>query len=186
MLQIAFKEWAVIEAALAKGRQSLLIRKGGIAETGGVFTPEHERFWIYPTTMHQHQQGGIIPGTDSLLSAAHANTPPAGRVVLSHFVDVKQIWYLTNPAKLASLDGLHIWDAKTLEQRFHYRSAGLYVLLVRTFTTPPKNETVHPDYEGCKTWVELKTPCPTTGAVPVLDDVAFANYAEAVRAVLAD
>ena len=39
MLRIAFKEWAAVCRALASGRQSLIIRKGGIAEAGGVFAP---------------------------------------------------------------------------------------------------------------------------------------------------
>ena len=49
MLHWALKEWAVICRALAEGRQSLLLRKGGIAEAGGAFQVEQPRFWLLPT-----------------------------------------------------------------------------------------------------------------------------------------
>ena len=54
---IAFKEWDSIRAALVQGRQSILLRKGGIDENLGGFRPEHDSFWIYPTYVHQSTQG---------------------------------------------------------------------------------------------------------------------------------
>ena len=57
-LSIAFKEWAVICRALAEGRQSLILRKGGIAEAGGQFRPEHDRFLLYPTYFHEQHHTG--------------------------------------------------------------------------------------------------------------------------------
>ena len=54
---IAFKEWAGVCAALAEGRQSLIVRKGGIAEGPRGFAPEHDVFWLYPTQVHQAEQG---------------------------------------------------------------------------------------------------------------------------------
>ena len=41
--RFAFKEWAVTCQALAAGRQSLLLRKGGIHERNGRFEVEHAR-----------------------------------------------------------------------------------------------------------------------------------------------
>ena len=45
MLDIALKEWAVVCNLLLEGRLAVLLRKGGIAETGGagVFELEHTR-----------------------------------------------------------------------------------------------------------------------------------------------
>ena len=77
MLRIAFKEWAAVCRALAVGRQAIILRKGGIAETGGQFEPEHTRFWLYPTYVHQ-QQGGLKPDAAELVHAAEADRPPAG------------------------------------------------------------------------------------------------------------
>src|SRR5205814_10220299 len=77
MLRIAFKEWAAVCLALASGRQSIIIRKGGIAEAGGAFAPEHDRFWLYPTYVHQ-QQTGLRPDAADLLRHAGREGPPTG------------------------------------------------------------------------------------------------------------
>ena len=74
MLSVAFKEWAVICAALASGKQSLILRKGGIAEEGGGFKPEHSEFLLYPTYFHEHRNGisRILP----LLEKPETAKPP--------------------------------------------------------------------------------------------------------------
>jgi len=77
MLKIAFKEWAVICRALALGRQAMILRKGGIAEVGGEFRPEHERFWLYPTYLHEHRDGVKADATP-LLEQALAEGGPEG------------------------------------------------------------------------------------------------------------
>jgi len=52
-LKIALKEWAVVCRALERGRQILLLRKGGIYEAAGEFELEHRRFLLFPTYLHQ-------------------------------------------------------------------------------------------------------------------------------------
>src|ERR687892_678477 len=53
-MPVAFKEWAVTVRALAEGEQLLTLRKGGIREENKHFELEHERFFLYPTFDHQH------------------------------------------------------------------------------------------------------------------------------------
>ena len=57
--RIAFKEWASVCDALLEGRQTIILRKGGISEgtAPGLFVPEHSEFWLYPTWVHQAEQG---------------------------------------------------------------------------------------------------------------------------------
>ena len=157
MLTVAFKEWAVICEALASGRQSLILRKGGIHEAGGVFRPEHDRFWLYPTYFHEQQQAGIKPEAQELLDAAEAARPPTGVVRLSHTVEVTGVEFCRDLDELLKLDAEHIWSEATVRQRFAYRTPGLYVIRVkvepaaRSFEIPER-----PDYAGCKTWVPLQ------------------------------
>ncbi len=47
----AFKEWEGIVAALGQGAQTILLRKGGIAEGRAGFRPEHDKFWLFPTPL---------------------------------------------------------------------------------------------------------------------------------------
>jgi hypothetical protein len=178
MLNVAFKEWAVVCRALAVGRQAAILRKGGIAEAGGVFRPEHDRFWLYPTFVHQ-QAGGTKPDAAGLLAAAEP--PPPGTIRFTHFAAVEAVRFVDDLDAALALDALHVWTPETVRQRFAYRTPGLYVLAVRVFAVPaPLDAPEHPAYAGCKTWVELDRPLPTDGATPVLDDARFAAVMGAI------
>ena len=176
MLSVAFKEWAVICRALAEGRQAVILRKGGIAEEGGVFRPEHDQFLLYPTFFHEQHRTGIEPNFLPLLDAAEAEKPPPGVIRFTHFVTVAAVHHVTDLEKALALDPLHGWTADIVRQRFQYRTPGLFVLTVRAYRLPHPAEVVErPEYAGCKTWVNLDSAIPTDGATPVLTDKAFAG-----------
>src|SRR5437016_3381165 len=109
MLNHAFKEWAVICQALATGRQALILRKGGIAESGDEFRLEHTRFWLFPTYTHQ-QRDGIRPEARPLLEQAEAERPPAGMLRLAHFAEVAGVYHVHDIVGALRLAGLHIWS----------------------------------------------------------------------------
>ncbi len=180
MLKIAFKEWAVICRALAEGRQALILRKGGIAETGGQFAPEHDRFWLYPTFAHE-KPDGIKPEAAEMFRAAEADRPAAGIIPLTHFAEVHGVYYVKQIFGASLLDDLHIWSEVTVRQRFEYRHPGLYVLPVRVFRAAAPIEVPETlAYAGCRTWVQLDKELSTAGATPVLDDAAFNNLLDTI------
>lgn len=184
MLSIAFKEWAVICQALADGRQALILRKGGIAEAGGEFRPEHDRFLLYPSFFHEHRNG-VLPDLLPLLDAAEAARPPAGTIRFTHFADVAAVRRVDSLDAALALAPLHGWTADVVRQKFQYRKPGLYVLAVRVSKLPHAADVAErPEYHGCKTWVELDTPVSTDGATPVLSDAAFAAYLADMNAKL--
>jgi hypothetical protein len=169
----AFKEWAVICQALAQGRQTLILRKGGIAEVGGSFRVEHDRFWLYPTFVHQ-QRNGIVPDALPLLAQAEAERPPDHQVRLSHFAEVAGVFDIPDLTRSLILEGLHLWSRQTVEARFAYRRLGLTALAVRIWRVPtPVLVTETPEYAGCRSWVDLGQSLPTEGATPVLGERAF-------------
>jgi hypothetical protein len=173
VLKHAFKEWAVICEALSQGRQALILRKGGIAEPTGDFQPEHTRFWLYPTYVHQ-QKAGIKPEAAALLQQVEARRPPAGTIRLSHFADVAGVYRLHDMVGALRIRQLHLWSDETVQARFVYRWPGLYVMLVRVYRVHQIAEL--PDlgsYAGCRTWVELEREVPTEGATPVISDAQF-------------
>jgi hypothetical protein len=184
-LRHAFKEWAVVCRALALGRQTLILRKGGIAEGGGAFRLEHERFWLYPTFVHQ-QIDGIVPEARPLLEQALAGKPPAGTLRLTCFAEVGAAWQLSDLAAVEPLAGMHCWSAETVRARFAYRRPGLFVLAVRVFAVPRAIDLPEaPAYAGCKSWVELEQDAPAEGSVAVLDDAAFAAALHTLHGLLA-
>ncbi|MGE3820334.1 MAG: DUF1802 family protein, partial [Isosphaeraceae bacterium] len=118
---IAFKEWAGVCSALAEGRQSLILRKGGVEEGPGGFVPDHRVFWLYPTTVHQAEQG-LKPGCVS-------PDPRNGRsVAIQSLAMVEKVAWIDQIQKLWSLEDLHVWTWETVEKRFHYRRPGLWLL----------------------------------------------------------
>jgi hypothetical protein len=176
---VAFKEWAGICEALAEGRQSLILRKGGIAEGPGGFVPEHPAFWLYPTRVHEAEQG---------LRAGRPAPPddsPAGTVTLRALAVVASIGFVDRPELLPALADLHIWTEETVAKRFHYRKPGLWMLGVRVYRRPePARLAVTPEHAGCKTWVPLDPPVDAAGAVPALDDAESARRLDRLRAAL--
>src|SRR5437588_13053585 len=147
-LQDAFKEWAVICRALAEGRQALILRKGGIAETGGEFTIEHTRFWLFPTYVHQ-QSSGIKPEAVPLLRQVEAAAPPAGVIRLSHFAEVAGVYHLHDMVGALRIRHLHLWSDETVQARFTYRQPGLFVMPVRIYRALQVTEVqANADYAG--------------------------------------
>jgi hypothetical protein len=185
MGSVAFKEWAIVCRALAEGKQALILRKGGISETGGEFRPEHHCFLLLPTFFHEQHRTGVKPEFLPLLDAAETDRPPAGRLRFTHLADVTDVRKVTDLGTALALGPSHAWTDDTVRQRFHYRTPGLYVMTVRVSALPaPVEVPERPEYAGCKTWVELVETVPTDGARPVMTDAAFADYTRAVDAVL--
>jgi hypothetical protein len=183
-MNIAFKEWAVICEALAQGKQALILRKGGIAEEQGEFRVDHSRFWLYPTYVHQ-QRDGIKPDAQPLLEEAEASRPPAGKLHISHFVEVAGIYQVHDLPTALMVQSLHLWSADTVISRFRYRHPGLYVMPVRVYRAAAMKEIADlPRYAGCKSWVELDTDLPTDGAKPVLAEDQFQELLRTLDTIL--
>lgn len=183
MLSIAFKEWAAICRALADGKQTVILRKGGIAEESGEFRPEHPRFWLYPTYFHE-QQAGLQPEFQPYLEAAEADRPDAGRLRLSHVCEVAAIHHAATIDAALGLDRFHGWTSEIVRKRFDYREPGLYALVVRVYAVATPAELAEgASYAGCKSWVTLDTGAEDHPAEPVIPDEAFARVLEEIQGV---
>src|SRR3954463_14224692 len=110
---VAFKEWAGVCDALGSGRQSLILRKGGVAEGPGGFRPEHPAFWLYPTQVHEAEQGLRTP------TRPMAADPP-GVVAINSLAVVEWTGRVDRVEQLATIEGLHDWTEATVLGRFHY------------------------------------------------------------------
>ena len=53
MESIGFKEWSLVCNALGHGTQSVILRKGGIAEGREGFSFRHREFFLFPTFFHE-------------------------------------------------------------------------------------------------------------------------------------
>ena len=182
--RFAFKEWAVVCAALASGRQTLILRKGGIHEGHEGFRVEHREFWLFPTGFHQ-QRNEVIPDVWPLLDELQTRGEPRGHE-LELYAVVEDVQQVLDRSALARLSGRHVWSESTVEQRFHYRSPGLFALTVRVYRQPTPVEIADsPHIAGCKSWVDLPTALPTSGLQSVLDDATFDRQRREIQQLLA-
>lgn len=183
-MRYALKEWAVLCQAMAEGRQTILLRKGGIAEDAGTFRVEHERFWLYPTYVHQ-QQEGIKPEAAALLEEVLRNHPADGRIRIELYAEIAAVHAMKDLATIQRLDPMHLWSDAAVNMRFHYRQPGLNVLVLRVFRMPKAIEVGElPRYAGCKSWVELEEDLSTEGAKLVLEEDQFQEMLRSVSKLL--
>jgi hypothetical protein len=166
----AFKEWAVICSALGMGKQSLILRKGGIHEGRDGFRVAHNEFWLFPTAFHQNS-GVLAPGAESIIEQVRAEQPTTDQIRIRHYVVVERVVEILDASRLPPLAPLHIWSSQTIQDKFDYRAPGIFALLVRVYELP-NSVTIpnSPHFAGCRTWVELSEAVPTIGARPVVSD----------------
>lgn len=174
--RFAFKEWAVICAALGNGRQTLILRKGGVHEGPDGFQVEHPEFWLFPTYLHQGQPNGLIDEVKDLDESSARERPREEMIRLQYYAVVEETHYLATELQLSRLQPFHIWSHRTVEDRFHYRKPGIFLLVTRIYAlTQPISIPNSPHFEGCRTWVDFPSEIPTVGLQPVLADDEFAT-----------
>lgn len=181
----AFKEWAAVCAALMSGRQSLILRKGGIHEGSEGFRVEHREFWLFATQFHQ-QPDALVPEAYEFWDAGKSLAPNVGCVALPAYCVVEAVEEIRDPMALSRMRELHIWSEQTVMERFHYRSPGLFALMLRVYRAGRPLEL--PDspihFAGCRSWVDLPSDLPTAGLAPALSDSQHAAAMERIRQAL--
>ena len=163
----ALKEWASAIDALGRGRQVILIRKGGIADPA--FGVEAERFYLFPTNFHD---GG--------------GEPPRA-VPFTHWCEAVRTWRVRELDALVRLEPLVVFDRATLETRYRFRAdQAIHVIGVRTYRLPrPAIVAMKDEYAGCRSWVSVDEEVDVDGSVPVLTDGELTARLARVEALLA-
>jgi hypothetical protein len=164
MQSVGFKEWAVVCEALGRGEQSILLRKGGLAEGRGGFGFRHSEFFLFPTFFHEQAVKVRTP-------AAEIPAAREGEIEIRYFAKLEEQMEMMNWSQAGALEPWHILTESVVRERFEYKGAGLHVALVRLFRVEPA--WIFPDkpaYGGCRSWVKLPELPATTRFEPVLTD----------------
>jgi len=179
---LALKEWAVVVHALGTGKQTVLLRKGGLHERHGRFATDPTEFFLFPTYVHQMTQG-VVSEAAADLHAVMKLRPPEGQLVINSYATVEDLVWLDSCEHLAALADLHCWTPETVTHRFAYGTrAGLHLFVLRIYRLPQSH--IMPllkRYAGCRSWIELANPLSTVGATPVLSEAAFAERTHEIR-----
>lgn len=161
----AFKEWAVVCEALGSGRQSVILRKGGISEGRDGFAFLHREFFLFPTRFHETLEKTTLPPGFPL---------PAGReeeVEIRLAAKIEWTCFLSDPDKLSALSDFHILRGEVVEERFRFgEPPGIHVGFARIYRmSAPWILPMERRFSGCRSWVELPAP-PMVALEPVLSD----------------
>jgi len=181
MESVGFKEWAAVCEALGRGRQSIILRKGGIAEGRDGFSFKHREFFLFPTWFHEQPE----KVTESQIEVPPEN---AERLTIKYAATLGFSHTITSWDVAEALAPLHIWKPEVVRERFDYDEApGLHAAFVRVFRLAPvwsfPNEK---RYGGCRSWVPLPTPPNGTTLEPVLTDAEHAQRKEQFLAIVAE
>ncbi len=179
LTQPALKEWSAAVHAMLDGRQTVLLRKGGIHEKR--FTLDSPHFLFFPTVAHSHTQR-VRPEHRDLLKQAAADSTE-DQIVLRAGAKVIAAVEVTRPEGLEDIAPLHIWTADSVRtDRLDFRPKHrLTVLVVQVSPlAEPQRLPRLPEYAGCTSWVPL--PVNPMWSTPVHDDVTLRDVAARVRA----
>ena|SRR3989338_3020053 len=180
----ALKEWAVAIRHLAMGNHILVLRKGGILEVRKGFEIKHTEFFLFPTYVHQKRED-LIEAAHKDLDDITKQYTPNGNVSLEYYAVVEATVKINDITTLKKLAGLHILSDSAVASRFNYREKGLNALILRVYKLQCSVSIVNtPEYDGCKSWVELEQEIPTAGCEPVLSDGEFQKKVVAIRGVV--
>ncbi len=150
MERVGFKEWALVCAALGEGRQSVLVRKGGIAEGRAGFHFWEREFFLFPTFFHE--QAGKTRLADAIVPE-----PLPNEIEIRFWARIEETRMVDNWETVRALGPLHILQESVVRERFDYDAApGVQVALVRVFRLgAPWRFPDAARYGGCRSWVEL-------------------------------
>jgi hypothetical protein len=161
MESIGFKEWSLVCDALGGGTQSVILRKGGIAEGRGGFSFGHREFFLFPTFFHEQI---------AKVRIAPADIPaPSNTVAIRWYAKVERVLRISSLAIAEALAPWHILSAEVVRERFGYKGDGLNVAFVRVFEISPVwNLQNEKRFSGCRSWIDLPS-LPEMTMQPVLD-----------------
>jgi hypothetical protein len=178
----ALKEWSAAVHAMLDGRQTVLLRKGGIHEKR--FDLAAGEFVFFPTVAHGHAER-VRAEHRALLDAAGPDSTD-DEILIRAGAKVVAAVEVNRPDALAEIEDTHIWTAASVRaDRLDFRPRRLLTVLVvqaRPLTEPVRLPRIG-EYAGCMSWVDL--PLEPSWGEPVHDDATLAALAERVRASVA-
>ena len=176
---VAFKEWHVICDALLSGEQSIILRKGGIAEGRAGFAFQHSAFLLFPTFFHSQYDGvrKDVPTEQRQEADQDRQT-----VEFHGYCRIEGHAVLTAWEEIERLEPFHIWQPSLLRERFDYGNhSALHLAVVKTYRfVSPLQIPYEKRFGGCRSWVEIPV-----NELPPADTVLDSNAIATLNNTLA-
>ena len=105
----ALKEWATVVKALEQGKQTVILRKGGILETASGFNIESKKFFLFPTWEHQETKH-VKPEFHNFLNEVLNKKPDEGFNRITSFAEVLDEKDIQTTETIKKLSEFHVWS----------------------------------------------------------------------------
>lgn len=153
---IGFKEWQVVCDALASGKQTIILRKGGIHEGRAGFSFAHEKFFLFPTRFH---------ATSEQVKGVSIEPQPEWQVgdlvPITHYCVAEWAETFTDWEKVQALAEQHIYSEQTVKDRFFWEGKGMvsgsiHIAKVKVHAlSKPWLLPYETKFGGCRSWITL-------------------------------
>ncbi|MDE1862307.1 MAG: DUF1802 family protein [Thaumarchaeota archaeon] len=178
----ALKEWATVVRALERGNQTVILRKGGILETASGFRVEARKFALFPTYEHQ-ETASLKSQFYGYLAEAREGMPREGYNMVSSLAEVLDERDVSSASKLEDLSRFHIWSDQYVVERMNWMpSRPMKAVFLRVESIPAVEVKVLPEYQGCKSWIELNVN--SEAGKPALSDAELSAQLEDFRRIV--
>ncbi len=159
----------MIGELLGSGRQSILLRKRGIAESR--FSFACKEFYLYPSFYHQQTAKIHLPVDFNVMKAKH-DREDATTMEIRYFLKIIWSKIITDREMITRLSPYHYWREPVITERFCYGGKNeIHLAFVRVFRlTPICILPILPQFGGCRSWIELPDFSEVHSLTPVLSD----------------
>ena len=153
----ALKEWATVVKALEKGKQTVILRKGGILETASGFNIESKKFFLFPTWEHQETKY-VKSEFHDFLNEVLDNKPEEGFNKISSYAEVLYEKDIESNDVINQLSSFHVWSDSYIQERRNWKpEKPMKAVFLKTVKIPEFNLPLEPEFSGCKSWIELNS-----------------------------
>jgi len=153
----ALKEWATVVKALEQGKQTVILRKGGILETASGFNIESKKFFLFPTWEHQETKH-VKPEFHDFLNNVLDNKPNENFNKISSYAEVLYEKDVENPKVISNLSSFHVWSDSYIQERRNWKpEKPMKAVFLKTMKIPEFDLSLKPEFSGCKSWIELNS-----------------------------
>ena len=151
------KEWATVVKALEQGKQTVILRKGGILETASGFNIESKKFFLFPTWEHQETKH-VKPEFHKFLTEVLDKKPNVGHNKISSYAEVLYEKDVKSNDVINNLSSFHVWSDSYIQERRNWMpEKPMKAVFLRTVKIPEFDLPLQPEFSGCKSWIELNS-----------------------------
>ena len=151
------KEWATVVKALEQGKQTVILRKGGILETASGFNIESKKFFLFPTWEHQETKH-VKPEFHNFLTEVLNKKPDKNFNKITSFAEILFEKDVSSIDTINELSSFHIWSDSYIEERRNWMpEKPMKAVFLKTVIFSEFNLPLQPEFQGCKSWIEINS-----------------------------